>query len=207
MKAALGVLCVLLSVSFVLARPTSVQYPDEHLPEGNTTVLAIAVTAHYTHVFALGKEGALWHQYKTTGSADWTKWILRAKAVNGTWDSDPAVGVNSNGVVEVFIRYSTNLDVWQMYQTDPTNPEAWTEMREASCVDMAGCSSVPPGTKYWNSQPVFPTSDLTIVNSPIDGGLQLYYRGFDGALYMVQQGVPGVSDGYTAPVQFQTIIE
>jgi hypothetical protein len=69
--------------------------------------------------------------------ANWTEWILRAKAPAGSvWDADPAVGVNPDGTIDVFIRELANLDLWQIYQTDATDPNAWSMIRECTCVTM-----------------------------------------------------------------------
>jgi len=180
-----------------------IAYPDEHLPHGNRTVLGIANTQTAIHVFALGLDGQLWHKFQMTNPAGpWTDWLLRATAPNGTWDSDPAVGVNTDDSIEIFIRESTNLDLWQIYQTDPTDPTAWAHPRECSCVDMGNCKHP---SEYWNTQPAFPTSDITILNDRNDGSIQLYYRGFDGALFVIGQH-PGTHN-YYPPKQFHTIIE
>ncbi len=39
---------------------------------------------------------------------------------------DPAVGLNTDGTIEVYLRYTTNLDLWQMYQA-----RAWRDRRLA----------------------------------------------------------------------------
>lgn len=180
-------------------------YPDMHLPMGNTTIIAIANTKFTTHLFALGVDGNLWHRYQQADTT-WTGWIMRASADNGTWNSDPACGVNIDNRVECYIRYSTNLDVFQIYQTDAQNPDAWSTPRESSCVDMEICKTRPKEL-YWNTQPIFPTSDLTIVNSPVDGRLQVFYRGFDGGLYMSQQAQVSSSQLYLPPVRYDVIVE
>jgi hypothetical protein len=40
-----------------------------------------------------------------------------------------------------------------------------------------------PAPNYWNTQPIFPTSDITVLNSPKDGRIQLFFRGFEGHMY------------------------
>jgi len=183
-------------------------YPNPKLPEGNTTVFAIAQQDDYMHVFALGADGALYHKYQMLNqnpTANWTAWILRAKApMQSTWDADPAVGLASDGSLEVFIRQTVDLDLWQMYQTDPLNPEAWSAPRECTCLTLP-CNDTNPD-HYWNSQPVFPTSDVTILNSGEDGAMRLFYRGFDGAIYVSDQK-PGELHKYLPPKRFDTIFE
>lgn len=167
----------------------------------------MAQTKFFLHVFAIGKNTTnLYHKYQDFSTGAWTEWILRAAAFNGTWDSDPAAGVNLDGRVEVFIRYSTNLDLWRIYQLDPLDATQWSVAEEASCVDMDGCA-VKKGP-YWNTQPVFPTSDVQVLNDPADGRLQVFYRGFDGALYKVAQTVISNSTApYGPPQRFDSIFE
>eukprot|EP00455_Lapot_gusevi_P023491 TRINITY_DN243_c0_g3_i1.p1 TRINITY_DN243_c0_g3~~TRINITY_DN243_c0_g3_i1.p1 ORF type:complete len:200 (+),score=70.04 TRINITY_DN243_c0_g3_i1:54-653(+) len=199
MKALFAGLLLLLATSLVSA------YPNEKLPHGNTTVIAIAQNAFNLHLFARGKDGILYHRYQDYKSGNWSDWLVRAVATNGTWDADPAVGVNQDGRIEVFIRYSENLDMWHFQQIDPTNPEQWTPAIESSCVDMAGCAH--KHGPYWNTQPVFPTSDATVSLSPFDGRMQLFYRGFDGALYVTSQKVAGDPTSYSPPTRYDVIVE
>jgi len=188
----------------VLAVNAHIKYPDEHLPEGNTTVLAITDNGYALHIFALGKDGGLWHKYQAVNES-WTDWILRAQAVDGIWDSDPSCGVNTaDDTVEVFIRYSRNLDLWQIYQLDARDPTQWSIARESSCVDLP-CNNTS-GKSFWNTQPIFPTSDISIVNDPLTGQISLFYRGFDGGLYVVKKK-DSVAHTYWPPSRFDVIIE
>jgi len=199
--------------------PSPLMYPNERLPHSNKTVFAIANTKYAYHVFARGKDNLLYHKYSMkdnfsieareafSDSGPWTDWIMRAQAPNGSWDSDPACGVNPDGSIEVFIRYSTNLDMWQMYQTDPTDPNAWSDPRECSCVDVGNCQNANNSdpNAYWNTQPIFPTSDIQIMNAA-DGSLNIYYRGFNGKLNVIAQKDP-VSHKYWPPMQFPVVLE
>jgi len=183
-------------------------YPSPKLPEGNTTVFAIAEQSKFLHVFALGADGALYHKYQPTGqtpASNWTAWILRAKAPEGSkWDADPTVAVAADGSLEVFVRQLANLDLWQMYQTDASNPEAWSAPRECSCVDMP-CNDTNP-EDFWNTSPVFPTSDVNIIPSGPNGANRLFYRGFDGSLY-VCDALADKLHHYSPPRGFDTILE
>merc|ERR1711964_45507 len=116
-------------------------------------------------------------------------------------DGDPEVAVNKDGRLELFARFHDNLDLWQMYQQNPKDPTDWSVPRESSCVDQNQTTSKwyclqPKSTQYWNTQPVFPTSDVNLLVSPVDGRLQLFYRGFDGRMYMSQQANTGNSTHY-----------
>lgn len=175
-------------------------YPDQHLPEGNTTVLAVGRNQYHLHVFALGTDNDLWRKYQSVNGGNWTSWLKIAEpSCGGKWEADPAVGVNKDGTLEVFIRTQVNLDLWQFYLQDPSDPNSWSVPRESSCL--------APPAPCWNSQPVFPTSDVSVTHDSVDGRLQLYYRGFDGTLYMVQQKEPGSPEEYEPPVQYNVIFE
>jgi hypothetical protein len=179
-------------------------YPDEHLPEGNTTVIAVAHTKYALQVFALGNDSRLWHRYLKTGTQVWSAWTLRPSPPGGNFDGDPVVGVNKDGTIEIFIRYATYLDMWQYYQTDPTDPEAWSVAREPSCIELPEVCANSTLT-YWNTQPAFPTSDMSVSADPVDGRLQVFYRGFDGALYRCAQLVPGDPRHYSPPERYDVI--
>jgi len=191
-------------LSIVLVAHAHIKYPDEHLPEGNTTVLAITDNGYALHVFALGKDGGLWHKYQVVNGS-WTDWILRAEAIDGVWDSDPSCGVNKDdNTVEVFIRYSRNLDLWQIYQLDARDPTQWSIARESSCVDLP-CNNTSHLT-FWNTQPIFPTSDISVVSDSSTGQLSLFYRGFDGGLYVVKKK-DSQTHSYWPPSRFDVILE
>ena len=128
--------------ALVLLPALSVGYPVEVLPEGNTTVLAMAHTVHGQQLVALGADAQLWHLY-TLPNGSWSAWhplTNSCPSFNNTqrpcvFDSDPAIGVNADGRLEVFVRFHDNLDMWQIYQTDAKDPSAWSTPRESSCVD------------------------------------------------------------------------
>eukprot|EP00386_Alphamonas_edax_P005513 GDKI01017824.1.p2 GENE.GDKI01017824.1~~GDKI01017824.1.p2 ORF type:complete len:223 (-),score=74.47 GDKI01017824.1:19-687(-) len=159
------------------------------------------------------------------------------------FDADPAVGVNDDGRVEVFARYTTNLDVWQTYQLDPLDPTRWSNPRESGCIfvdppagpdgrksgggsggfiprdktkvgeekgeDGTGVPDVFPecdSALYWNGQPVFPTSDLTVVQHPATRKLRMFFRGFTGQLYFLEQFESGNSTKYSPPVMLDAIM-
>ena len=183
-------------------------YPNPKLPQGNTTVFAIAEQSDYLNVFALGADGALYHKYQALNQnppANWSEWIVRARAPAGSaWDADPAVGVAPDGTMEVFIRELANLDLWQIYQTDASDPNAWSKPRECTCVETP-CNDTNPA-HYWNKQPVFPTSDVTITNTGPGGALRLFYRGFDGGLYVVD-AIAGSNHQYGPAKGYNVILE
>ncbi len=178
-SAAAPLLLLLALLALAWPAAAAIKYPTERLPRGNTTVIAIASNPYLLQAFALSTDGELVMKYKTDNTS-FSDWITLANPPGGQWNSDPVVGVNTDGRVEVFIRFTTNLDVWQYVQADPRDPMSYGTPRESSCVDMAECknSTLHPPDSYWNTQPLFPTSDMQIVNAP-DGRLQIFYRGFD----------------------------
>jgi len=175
------------------------QYPDPHLPFGINNVLAVAYNKYYFHTAAFGNDSNLWTKYRAVNGTDWSDWImLPAPTCGGLWNSDPVMGVDPDGTIELFIRSALNLDLWQFYLTDPTNPTSWSAPREAACI--------APPAPCWNTQDVFPTSDVSLVYGP-DRRIQLYYRGFDGFLYLVEQSEAGNPALYEPPVSMGVILE
>ena len=67
------------------------------------------------------------------------------------------------------------------------------------------------GPKWWNTQAVFPTSDISVskVKDPKTGvgRIKAFFRGFDGQMYSVQQEIAGNSTKYTAPDGYGTLLE
>lgn len=203
------------------------------LPYSNASVFGMAWTKTGKHLVARGLNGQLWHIFEDQGT--WTNWTQITqycpKQVGYgdppyldrpcVFDSDPAVGVNADGRLEVFVRFAENLDVWQLYQTDASDPTKWSQPRESACVDQnqttgkwycLGTAGRPDGPNddghYWLGQPAFPTSDMTVLNDPKDQRLVVFYRGFTGNLFSVSQRVSGNSTYYTSPNQEgKTIIE
>ena len=204
------------SISLLLVGALS--YPVEVLPEGNTTVLAMAHTTHGKQLVALGADSQLWHLY-TLPNGSWSQWhklTSNCPSFNNSkrscvFDSDPAIGVNKDGRLEVFARFHGNLDMWQMYQTDAKDPTKWSTPRESSCVDqdqntaLWWCLGMPagkygqPAEHFWVGEPIFSTSNPTVLNDPTTGAIQIFFRGFEGHLFEVHQIEPGNSTSYSYP--------
>jgi len=105
-------------------------------------------------------------------------------------------GRHRGGLHSLFDR----LDLWQIYQLSADDAEGWSAMRECTCPTAPSC---PPDwdTYFWNTQPVFPTSDCQVVPDPADGRLQVYIRGFTGEYYRVKQRAPS-DHNYLPPENF-----
>jgi len=186
--------------------PQSLAY-NTTLPNGNTTVFGMKSMSYGLHLFALSDQGFVVHQVvdhtPTTGVPNETQsgvWYLMPNAHQGstpdsdqqTYDSDPAVGQNDDGRLEIFVRSHISLDFWHYYQVNASDPFSWVGPREPACLcnfppcvdknqtkcgndyncqnDGYDCTAPGfenEGPKWWNSQAIFPTSDGTFVKNPI----------------------------------------
>merc|ERR1711934_529836 len=211
---------------------------NETLPNGNKTQIAMADMSYGTHIFALSKEGYLIHQVgHMYNLSDPGVWQLMPNPHAGstpagqpqTFDSDPAVGQNKDGRLEIIMRNHIGLDFWHWYQVNASDPWTWVGPREPACLcnfppcagqtkcgNNANCGndgydcSAPEnsndGPKWWNSQAVFPTNNPTFIRTK-DDKLKIYFRGFDGQMYSVQQVEAGNSTKYTSPDGYGTLLE
>uniref|UniRef100_A0A0G4FQ75 Uncharacterized protein n=1 Tax=Chromera velia CCMP2878 TaxID=1169474 RepID=A0A0G4FQ75_9ALVE len=214
------------------------KYGNETLPRDNRTNIAIAQNDQWIFAFALGSDGNVYEKHAEVGAEglpqpgdpgleggiEWSEWqsVFFRGSSSGeplVFDGDPAVGVNSDGRVEVFARFHVNLDVWQAYLEDPSDPRSWSVPRESAPVEEKGDLNE---TMFWNQQPVFPTSDLTVVsvvdkqqkNEGMEGvlthaspqRLRVFYRGFDGTLYYCEQTEAGNPVKYTPPTPLRTLM-
>lgn len=196
------------------------RYPVEVFARGNRTQFAMETMKNgFLFVVALGKDGQLWHSYQEAPSGYWKRWApLTSVCPNATdvqrpcsFDADPAIGKNIDGRLEIFARFEDNLDLWQMYQISADDPTKWTTPREGSCVDEDQDTAVwhclKPGLplkqtydNYWIIEsPVFPTSDVTVLRNETSGKLQVYFRNFEGHLYVVEQLEASNSNKYAVP--------
>ena len=66
-------------------------------------------------VFAIGADGAMWHNYQTTPSGPaWKGWI----SLGGSFQHDPSPAINLDGRIEVFA-WGTDNAVWHRSQQTP----------------------------------------------------------------------------------------
>jgi len=171
--------------------------------------------------------GGNWTEFKCL-TPDLTKVPCSAAPNCHGYDNNPVIAVQpKDGTLVVFVRQMDDLDIHEMHLADPKNPESWTPMRaptclcnfppcvdkgqtkcgtEANCdnkgVDCSDHEHRPSSPKYWASQPCFPTSELSLLADQ-EGKLNLFFRGFDGNLYMTRQGTAGDAMGkYEPPVMY-----
>mmetsp|Transcript_658 Transcript_658/g.1531 ORF Transcript_658/g.1531 Transcript_658/m.1531 type:complete len:269 (-) Transcript_658:89-895(-) len=173
---------------------------------------------HYgVHIFALGKNGSLFHKYQTgqpnmsdpMAEVPFTKWLSLTpstyKNTSGValpliFANSPAVALNADGRIELFVAFQPgSLDIWQMYQTDATNPLAWSAIRAPYCdpafADCRKCLAEPDCRKqFWSSGYLWTTSQQSLWLDPRDKKLRLMWRNFDGHMYEMPQNEPSKSD-------------
>jgi len=206
------------SESFAMEE-NQLEYPSELFPRSNRTKFGIETMANnLLHVVALGVDGQIWHTFEER-KGKWHPWTpLTTVCPSGRererpckFDGDPVVTRNLDGRLEVFMRFEENLDLWQMHQLRANDPNRWSMPRESSCVDqdqettvwfcLGSGSSVNQSSKnYWIVEaPVFPTSDLTALRDEVSGKIQVFFRNFEGHLFMVEQLKAGNSMRYSVP--------
>ncbi len=74
-------------------------------------------------LFAVGKDGQLYHMYQTTANAGWSGWV----SMGGSWAQNvsPAVARNSNGTLEIFVIGTTG-QMYHSYQQTAGSSSSWT---------------------------------------------------------------------------------
>lgn len=173
---------------------------------------------HYgMHVIALGKNGSLFHKYQI-GNANMSdpepevpmsEWLCLTPATfkntSGVerpliFGNSPAVALNADGRIELFVGFTgDSMDVWQMYQTDATNPLAWSTPRAPYCdpsfSDCRKCLAKPEcKANFWSDGYTWTTSQQSLWLDPNDKKLRLTWRNFDGYMYEKVQLAPSKSE-------------
>ena len=97
-------------------------YPNPVLPKSINVYIAVVETPvvglseRRIQVFARGEDNQVYHKYQIEILKDiWTNWTkIPTPHPNITFAADPAVGVNPDGRIDLFIRYTTDLDLFQV---------------------------------------------------------------------------------------------
>eukprot|EP00462_Mataza_sp_D1_P001303 CAMPEP_0175093724 /NCGR_PEP_ID=MMETSP0086_2-20121207/3182_1 /TAXON_ID=136419 /ORGANISM="Unknown Unknown, Strain D1" /LENGTH=186 /DNA_ID=CAMNT_0016366739 /DNA_START=124 /DNA_END=684 /DNA_ORIENTATION=- len=177
------------------------------------------------HVFARGKNASLYHKWQTgpvnsssgIDNAPMSDWHCLTPNASLTFDTDPTAALNANGQIEIFVRMSTFIDLWQIYQADPKNPDSFLPAREGTCMCpfvspddcpwCLDCESRPECSKaYFCDHAPFPTSAATVLMGD-DKKLKVMYRGFDGRMYALTQKVAGDPSKYTSGITYDSVFE
>lgn len=166
-----------------------------------------------------------WTDWKCL-TPDLTKVPCSAAPKCNGYDNNPVIVWQPvNGTLVVFVRQMDDLDVHEFHLANPKDPESWIPVRAPSCLcnfppcenqtkcgteancDNKGVNCDDPqhhtaSLQYWNSQPIFPTSELQVL-ADAENKLNLIFRGFDGNLYVVRQETAGDAGGkWETPVMY-----
>ncbi|MGO8670747.1 MAG: hypothetical protein ACLQVD_05205 [Capsulimonadaceae bacterium] len=122
-------------------------------------------------VFARGADNALWHNWQAPASSPtWSGWVSLGSPLNDGITSDPAVALNTNGHLEVFVR-GADKALWHVWQTNP-HAGPWSAWASLDSPLNGGITSDP----------------VAIANS--DGHLEVFARGENNALWHNWQAAP-----------------
>jgi hypothetical protein len=131
-------------------------------------------------LFAIGNNGSLYHSYQTNANGSWAAWTSMGTSAN-KWSINalPAVGVNKDGRLEVFV-VGTNSSIYHAYQKVPGSSAA-TNWSVFSIV---------------SSSRVCQTARLAVGNWS-NGALDLFVIGTDSVLYHNYQTTAGNSTSWS----------
>lgn len=119
-------------------------------------------------VFLLDNGGSIQHNWQTKPAAGpWSGWSSLA-APSARLSSQPCVGQNQDGRLEVFVQDTTGA-VWHIWQTAPNS--GWSSW--------SGLGAASPGLLQGLA-----------IGSNSDGRLELFAAGADGALWHIYQSAP-----------------
>ncbi len=125
--------------------------------------------------FAVGSDNQLYTKQEDD-NGNWSSWA----SLGGSWPGQPAIGLNTNGVMEIFI-------VGNQGPNGGTLFHAW---------------QTSPGSASWTGwQPMdglWPAGTPAVTNYPGGGGLQVFMRGVNTDLYTTWENTPGDSTSYSS---------
>ncbi len=125
----------------------------------------------HMEAFQVGSNGQLYHNWEDL-SGNWSGW----QSLGGNWPGQPAVAVDANGRVNIFIVGNlgpTGATLFHAWQQNPGDSSSYTGWQP-----MAG--NWPIGTPA--------------VTQNLNGGLEVFMRGLDSNLYHAHEAVPGAGD-------------
>lgn len=130
-------------------------------------------------VFSAGSDGALWHLWQTSADTPWSGWSSLNKPANTSLLVTAGIGKNADGRLEVFVIGSDGA-LWHNWQTAPEQGPWFNWF-----------SSGRPSASIGNAQ--FPPS----LAQNVDGRLEAFTVGTDGALWHIYQVAPnGIWSGW-----------
>ena len=116
-------------------------------------------------MFVRGTDNALWHKWQTAPNSGWSGW----SSLGGVITTDPALGRNRSGRLEVFARGTDNA-LWHKWQTAPNS-----------------------GWSGWASRGGILTSEPAVASNA-DGRIEVFVRGTDNALWHQWQNQPFLTE-------------
>lgn len=190
-------------------------------PNYGVHIMVTGVDGKIYHKHQTGPKGE-WSEYKCL-TPDLTKVPCSSAPHCRGYDSNPAmIWQPVNGTLVVFIRHMDDLVPHEFHLTDPKDPDSWSMLRgptclcnfppcpeknqtkcgvEASC-DNKGvdCAKHPESSReFWHvAGPVFPTSEMVLLADQ-NGKINMYFRGFTGAYYVITQVTAGDAAGKYGP--------
>ncbi|MFN2465408.1 MAG: hypothetical protein ABR598_03985 [Candidatus Dormibacteria bacterium] len=144
------------------------------VPRGGQQLMATNVDGRQ-EAFVLGSDGRVWHAWQGAVNGAWTQFYAIGGPVSGAFASDPAVGLNPDGRLEVFVTGSDG-DVYHAWQQCAGC--GWTPFYSLGQPSGAGLTGIPS------------------VATNSDGRLELFAVAPDGAAWHAWQQTVG--GGWTA---------
>eukprot|EP00656_Telonema_subtile_P032419 TRINITY_DN3558_c0_g2_i1.p1 TRINITY_DN3558_c0_g2~~TRINITY_DN3558_c0_g2_i1.p1 ORF type:complete len:308 (+),score=50.69 TRINITY_DN3558_c0_g2_i1:133-1056(+) len=176
-------------------------------------VFAVSKEGYIVHQVSLGEGGSV-PPANATGIWQLLPNAHQGSTPSGkpqTYDSDPVIEQNDDGRLEILVRSHISLDFWHYYQVDAKDPYTWVGPREPACLcnfppcegqtrcgnnvncgnDGYDCSAPGfenSGSKWWNTQAIFPTSDGTFVKDAVETKCGSSYCQYNTALPFPHEG-------------------
>src|SRR6266581_2251919 len=145
----------------------------------NTNVLVMPVVGKNAdgrlEAFIIASDGALWHIWQTSpGQGPWSNWFSSGQPAASIANAQypPSMAQNADGRLEAFT-VGADGALWHVWQTTPNG--VWSNW----------FSSGQPAASIRN------TSTSLAVSQNLDGRLEAFTSGHDGALWHIWQTVPG----------------
>lgn len=131
-------------------------------------------------IFLSDTKGALWHIWQTRPGGPWSSWSYLGDLpiLYGNLES-PEVVVHYDGRLEVFVGYTLDKAVWHKWQVSPGGP--WSSWSSLGIPTGISPKSVP---------------HPRVTEDRVDGRLEVFVTGDDGALWHNWEINPGKGGGW-----------
>lgn len=199
-------------------------------PNYGVHLVVVGIDGKIYHRHQTGGPNGEWSDMKCI-TPDLTKVPCSSKPHCRGYDGNPAMLWQPvNGTLVVFVRHMDDLVPHEFHLTDPKNPDSWSTFRGPTCLcnfppcpeknqtkcgvvsscDNQGvdCNAHPEtGREFWHTAgPIFPTSEMVLLPDD-EGKINMYFRGFTGTYWKVQQVTAGDAAGkYGSSQRYKVII-